>query len=743
MTDLFLTVLEISVSVSLIVVILLSVSPLLGRRYASKWKYLIWIFLAVRLLVPFNGADGRSAADMLVQWKNHITAEDKREGTDTESAAPAPRRIVVNIPERMMAPLMTTAAESVAILDIGAVIWLAGSFLFIAAHLISYLYCKRQVVGNGRYVKNAAILQQYLKIKRELHIRHTLPVIEFSEAASPMVLGFFRPVLVLPDEEYSREELFFILKHELVHWKRGDVYWKLLFVAANSVHWFNPFVWIMRKEAAVDMELSCDERVMKGADAGMKKAYTETLLSTLHRGCRKNITLSTGFYGGKRIMKKRFRNILQRTGKKNGVLLLVCAAVLTVSAGTLVGCSVVKDGAGDLPGNQAGLEESAGEIREQSQAASAQTEDPVVDDAGLAAMAGSWVIDFDRTDPMLWGTGRSAGDGMGISETGEFSYFIGIGIGGTGQCEAADGGVSVEITPYEEHSAEREILTLDYENNGGAEYILMDWHGEDVYWVRNAQSGEENTAKDRMTLTIMKEGMAEQKEAEIVVERGVLTGKEYALYLPVGEWQKAEADTWQAMANENVRIWVAGFEAGYPIGQILEDDGFVSDEEEMEREENGIRYRARLYESETSVWCVEYCFPAEAEEGWGQEMRVIADTFAEVEAESELLLGYITDLEENTVTVDLQDWLTSESENWNPEYDADAGFAVVDLEGADITYPIRDDCTYTILENHSGPDMEVDRVGFESYLQETDFPMLWGVELENGEVASLLEWYRP
>lgn len=522
MTDLFLTALEISASVSLIIALLLFISPLLNRRYASKWKYLIWIFLAARLLIPFSGAEGRSAADMLVQWKNHITAEDKREGTDTEPAAPAPRRIVVNIPERMTAPLMKTAAKSVAILDIGAVIWLAGSFLFIAAHLISYLYYKRQVVGNGRYVKNAVILQQYLRIKRELHIRHTLPVIEFSEAASPMVLGFFRPVLVLPDEEYSREELFFILKHELVHWKRGDVYWKLLFVAANGVHWFNPLVWIMRKEAAVDMELSCDERVTKGADEGTKKAYTETLLSTLHRGCRKNITLSTGFYGGKRIMKKRFRNILQKTGKKNGVLLLACAVILTVSAGTLVGCSVAGSGAGDLPGSQAGPEKSAGEIT--------------------------------------------------------------------------------------------------------ADIFSGDISGE--------ENTVEDTAEDRMTLTIMKEGMAEQKEAELVVERGVLTGKEYALYLPVDEWQKAEADTWQAIANENVRIWVAGFEAGYPIGQILENDGFVPDEEGMEREENGIRYRARLYESETSVWCVEYCFPAEAEEGWGQEMRVIADTFAEVETGS-------------------------------------------------------------------------------------------------------------
>ena len=64
MMDLFLTVLEISASVSLIIALLLFISPLLNRRYASKWKYLIWIFLAARLLIPFNGAEGRSAGTM-------------------------------------------------------------------------------------------------------------------------------------------------------------------------------------------------------------------------------------------------------------------------------------------------------------------------------------------------------------------------------------------------------------------------------------------------------------------------------------------------------------------------------------------------------------------------------------------------------------------------------------------------------------------------------------------------------
>lgn len=121
-------------------------------------------------------------------------------------------------------------------------------------------------------------------------------VIEYYEGESPMIIGFLKPVLILPKEQYSAEKLYFILKHELVHLKRGDVYLKLLFVTANAVHWFNPLIWIMQKEAVIDMELSCDERVTQGADYAMRKAYTETLLSMLHRQYNRRTTLSTQFY---------------------------------------------------------------------------------------------------------------------------------------------------------------------------------------------------------------------------------------------------------------------------------------------------------------------------------------------------------------------------------------------------------------------------------------------------------------
>lgn len=374
MGTIFLSILGVSVSTGAIVIVLLLLTPFLNKRYAAKWKYLIWIFLALRLLIPFSGVDGPHVIDRLSQL--NVQTVSGTEGNDTgDPADPANvttpyRRIVVEIPAQMTTPIRALSEKEqtgMTLLDIAALVWMIGSLLFIAVHLISYLHYKRQVVKKGRVIKEASILRQLYQLQRGSRSRRTVCVMEYHEAESPMMIGFFKPILVLPKEQYSSEDLFFILKHELVHLKRGDMYLKLLFVIANAVHWFDPLIWIMHKEAVIDMELSCDEQVTKGTSHALRKAYTETLLSMLHKRCVRKTVLSTQFYGGTQIMKKRFQNILIRTRKKNGILLLIGTAVLTVSLGSLISCSVAKEDTGNADiKNEGAADESIGNVSERS-----------------------------------------------------------------------------------------------------------------------------------------------------------------------------------------------------------------------------------------------------------------------------------------------------------------------------------------------------------------------------------------
>ncbi|MDE7245727.1 MAG: M56 family metallopeptidase, partial [Oscillospiraceae bacterium] len=118
------------------------------------------------------------------------------------------------------------------------------------------------------------------------------------------------------------------------HYRRHDLWYKLVLLAANAVHWFNPLMYLMVREAGADMELTCDAAVVAGADSGTRRAYSETLLAAVHR--ERGSAFSTHFYGGKKAMKERFRNILGKQGQKWGVLLLLLTLLATLTAAAAV-----------------------------------------------------------------------------------------------------------------------------------------------------------------------------------------------------------------------------------------------------------------------------------------------------------------------------------------------------------------------------------------------------------------------
>ena len=110
MTNIFLSFFGISVSTSLVVSLLLT--PFLNKRYAAKWNYLIWIFLAFRLLIPFGGANGRLAADMLSRTNTGAPPESDVSHRDIPADGAMPSgRIIVEIPVQMTAPITVPSGK--------------------------------------------------------------------------------------------------------------------------------------------------------------------------------------------------------------------------------------------------------------------------------------------------------------------------------------------------------------------------------------------------------------------------------------------------------------------------------------------------------------------------------------------------------------------------------------------------------------------------------------------------------
>ena len=154
MASLFLVILGISVSIGLIVIGLILLTPFLSKRYAAKWKYMIWIFLALRLLIPFSGANGQDVMDRMSQLKvgTNSESEENDANNPTDTAMPY-RGIVVEIPAQMTTPIKASSEQNTAditLLNIVTLVWIIGSLIFIFVHLISYSHYKRQVLKMGK-----------------------------------------------------------------------------------------------------------------------------------------------------------------------------------------------------------------------------------------------------------------------------------------------------------------------------------------------------------------------------------------------------------------------------------------------------------------------------------------------------------------------------------------------------------------------------------------------------------------
>lgn len=334
MEAVFLTLLEVSAASAVVILAVVLLSSLINRRFTARWKYWLWMVLAVRLLVPFNPSFETAPARVEVSIPAApITFPTAAAAVPAPPAQPAGPAVTIGVSEPVSAaPAMTTV-------ELLMLLWLIGALVFLLWQTVSYLRFRGLVKRWGLPIREdsaaAAVLRQ---IEAEFGIGGKIPALVCKEVSSPMMIGFFRPLLILPQEDYTAQGLSYILRHELTHWHRRDIWYKALMLLANAVHWFNPAVWLMAREASRDLEISCDAAVMKNAGMEERREYSEIILSCIHREIAVKTTLSTHFYGGKKALKERFANILSTRKRRTGLiafgLVLLCGALI----GGLVAC---------------------------------------------------------------------------------------------------------------------------------------------------------------------------------------------------------------------------------------------------------------------------------------------------------------------------------------------------------------------------------------------------------------------
>ena len=254
MSELFLEIVNRSIAASWIVIAVLILRFCLKK--APKWvNVLLWGIVAVRLIFPFSIESALSLIPSAETVSPSIMMET---APSVQTGVPALDQVINPVIDHSLSPAPGASANPLQIwISVMAAVWLAGAATLLLYSAISYWRLRRRV-------REAVILRDN--------------IYQSENAGSPFVLGIIQPKIYLP---YSVDSgaLAYVIAHEQAHIRRGDHWWKPLGFLLLTVHWFNPLLWLSYILLCRDIELACDEKVIREMGSEQRADYTQALVS--------------------------------------------------------------------------------------------------------------------------------------------------------------------------------------------------------------------------------------------------------------------------------------------------------------------------------------------------------------------------------------------------------------------------------------------------------------------------------
>lgn len=258
---------QMSVTGAVMILFAVIIRALLSRRLPKKTFLVLWWIVIARLLLPYSLPCVFSVYSLLTRKETAA----KTVGNITVPFIPG---ISAEISSETPPDVLSAPSTALPV-DIRTAVWLIGMLATAVFFTVSYIKCLRQF-GESLPVENSFI-KRWLADHR---LCRTISVRYSDRISSPLTYGIFRPVILLPKnfEQIEPNDLKFVLGHEYTHIRRFDTVFKLMLIVVLCVHWFNPAVWLMYILANRDIELSCDEDVVRMFGSDESAAYAMALI---------------------------------------------------------------------------------------------------------------------------------------------------------------------------------------------------------------------------------------------------------------------------------------------------------------------------------------------------------------------------------------------------------------------------------------------------------------------------------
>lgn len=362
MTVAILHILKINLFAAACIFLVLLLSRRLKAKYSARWKYVMWLILAAYLLIPLDISS--QTAVWNIPLPAHVTASSPDTAPVSDMAdAPGstllagvignaetavPRQNTSDIPAEAPA---SQAAFTLELPLLIFCIWITAASALSIFRIISCALAGHRLRRFSHPLEDDEILALFSSIRTAQKLSGGPELLVNPDLSGPLLTGLLQPRLYLPEDLYTLKELELVFSHELCHYRKKDIWYKLLLMTVSTLYWFNPALHLMVREADRDLEFICDEKVAAGKLSTYRFQYNRLLLKTAASAHGHLYYVSASLNDGAADFKQRVLNIMAAGKLKAGVLPALLLSVFLASSSCLIGCTSVPSSASDSSGS--------------------------------------------------------------------------------------------------------------------------------------------------------------------------------------------------------------------------------------------------------------------------------------------------------------------------------------------------------------------------------------------------------
>lgn len=328
--EMFQTVLIASRDASILVLAIAGVLLLVANRIPGKWRYLIWLLVAVRLMMPTIPTSSFSWQSWLQQEPSFDSDNRPIESLTRPNVKSVAQVELPSVPVTHSTPSIASKKtfDWMALLTL---VWLSGTGIYVALVIYGWFRFQRRLTK--KFDTNSDIQQRISNYSQRFSV--SVPDLMLVDTIkSPALVGVFRPKILLPEEiidQLDEGQLDYVIMHELAHLARRDLWVQWVLILIRAVHWFNPLIWWSFRQVQIECERATDEFVLLKSPHSDKNAYSETLLRVLECSLPDS-KLTPGMVGiseNYRNLKNRIQSIARFKGKYHwwSIMLAICLVI--------------------------------------------------------------------------------------------------------------------------------------------------------------------------------------------------------------------------------------------------------------------------------------------------------------------------------------------------------------------------------------------------------------------------------